>query len=306
MPSINKSILHPIDLPEFKKANVEVLVKRDDLIHPEISGNKLRKLKYNIEHMIEIDRKGILTFGGAYSNHLLATAALCNKNKIPSIGIVRGDELGPSSNNILKRCTELNMELLFVSRNEYKKREDTDYIEKIQRTHSDYWVVPEGGSNQYGVKGCKEIMKETPNDFDGVFLAQGTTTTSCGILLSLPKNTRLHAVPVLKGFDSLGEMKKRTGNDRTWNEIKNQIEIHSEYHFGGYGKYTKDLLEFIRKIYRETNLPLDPVYTGKAFYALFDNVINGKLNNKRILFIHTGGLKTVESIESRENITLHS
>lgn len=306
MPSINKSILHPIDLPEFKKANVEVLVKRDDLIHPEISGNKLRKLKYNIEHMIEIGMKGILTFGGAYSNHLLATAALCNKKKIPSIGIVRGDELTPLSNNTLKRCNELNMQLLFVSRIEYKKREDTDYIEKIQKTHSDYWIVPEGGANQLGIKGCTEIMKETPNDFDGVFLAQGTTTTSCGVLLSHPKNTTLHAVPVLRGFDSLGEMKKRTGNGVTWNEIKSQIEIHSEYHFGGYGKYTNDLLEFIRKIYRETNLPLDPVYTGKAFYALFDNVVNGKLNNMRILFIHTGGLKTVESIESRENITLHS
>ena len=121
MPSINKSILHRIDLPELKKSNVEVIAKRDDLIHPEISGNKLRKLKYNIEHMIEIGRKGILTFGGAYSNHLLATAALCNKNKIPSIGIVRGNELTTSSNITLKRCTELNMQLLFVSRNEYKR-----------------------------------------------------------------------------------------------------------------------------------------------------------------------------------------
>jgi 1-aminocyclopropane-1-carboxylate deaminase len=305
MPSINKSILQPIDLPEFKKSNVEVITKRDDLIHPEISGNKLRKLKYNIEHMIEINSKGILTFGGAYSNHLLATAALCNKKKIPSIGIVRGDELTTSSNNTLKRCTELNMQLLFVSRNEYKKREDIEYLNQIQVNYPNYWIVPEGGANQLGIKGCSKIMKETSNDFDGVFLAQGTTTTSCGILLSLPKNTRLHAVPVLKGFDSLSNMQNRIGNDVTWKSMKSQIEIHSEYHFGGYGKYTKDLLEFIRKVSRETNLPLDPVYTGKAFYALFDNVINGKLNNKRILFIHTGGLKTLDSIESRENITLH-
>ena len=122
------------------------------------------------------------------------------------------------------------MELLFVSRNDYKKKEDIEYLDQIQKNYPDYWIVPEGGANQFGVKGCKEVMKETPNDFDGVFLAQGTTTTSCGVLLSLPKDTTLHVVPVLKGFDSLGEMKKRTENGVTWESMKSQIEIHSEDH----------------------------------------------------------------------------
>ncbi len=290
----SKSILQEINL-DSKFPNVRLLVKRDDLIHPEVSGNKWRKLKYNIE-LVQFQKKdGILTFGGAYSNHLLATAAACNLAGLKSIGIVRGEELDENSNENLKRCSELGMELKFVSREAYDSRNEKISQETWKEEYPFYLLVPEGGSNYYGMVGCQEIWKELPEQVDHLFVAQGTTTTSCGLLVGGSEHTKVHVVPVLKGFDSKAEMRKQLFpflvDEETITESLNRVEVHSEAHFGGYGKWNDELLDFIDHCQKEYDLPLDKIYTGKAFYALMEWLKAQEFENPQtIIFIHTGGL----------------
>lgn len=303
----NRSLLERLNLPQLNKHNVKLFVKRDDLIDPEVSGNKWRKLKFSLLQMEELGKNGILTFGGAYSNHLVATASAANKAGVRSVGIVRGNELKPDSNDTLKRCAELGMELVFVSREEYAGKNDPDYLATLKTVHNDLYLVPEGGSNYYGMIGCQEIVREIDEEFDVVFVAQGTTTTSCGILSAL-QDQSLYAVPVLKGFDSKSEMRalfSKAGFDPDYQkELFEKCKILDDFHFGGYGKYTQELLEFIRVIFKETGLKLDPVYTGKAFFALVDMVQRGELDGKTVVFIHTGGLQGVKGIEKRAGIQL--
>ena len=291
----SKSILQEIKL-ESRYRNVRLLVKRDDLIHPEVSGNKWRKLKYNIELVLFQKKDGILTFGGAYSNHLLATAAACKLAGLKSIGIVRGEELNANSNENLKRCAELEMELKFVSREEYDSRNEKSAQETWKEEHPFYLLVPEGGANYYGIVGCQEIVKELPAEIDHLFVAQGTTTTSCGLLVGIGESTQLHVVPALKGFDSKAEMKKQLFpfliDEESILEHLNRIEVHSEAHFGGYGKWNQELTDFISKCKKEYDVPLDKIYTGKAFYALMDWLKDQHFPTPQtIVFLHTGGLQ---------------
>lgn len=292
----SKSILQQIALDPSEYGLVKLLVKRDDLIHPEVSGNKWRKLKFNIE-LAEFQKKdGILTFGGAYSNHLLATASACNLAGLKSIGVVRGEELDASSNENLRRCSELGMELKFISRAEYEDRNDKIAQEAWKETYPFYLLVPEGGSNFYGMAGCQELWKELPDDVDHLFVAQGTTATSCGLAAGGPEKARIHVVPVLKGFDSLGEMRKLLFpflvDPDAIEESLSRVEVHPEAHFGGYGKWNDALLEFIRHCREAYDLPLDKVYTGKAFYALMEWLKLQQFQTPQtVVFLHTGGLQ---------------
>jgi 1-aminocyclopropane-1-carboxylate deaminase len=291
----SKSILQEIKL-DSKFKNVRLLVKRDDLIHPEVSGNKWRKLKYNIELVQSQKKDGILTFGGAYSNHLLATAAACSLAGLKSIGIVRGEELTTESNNNLKRCAALGMELKFIPREEYDAKNEKFVQETWKEEYPFYLLVPEGGANYYGIVGCQEIWKELPNEIDHLFVAQGTTTTSCGLLVGLQENMQLHVVPVLKGFDAKGEMKKQLApfliDEETIQEQLNRVEVHSEAHFGGYGKWNQELIDFIVNCEKEYDLPLDKIYTGKAFHALMDWLEQQDFQTPQtVVFLHTGGLQ---------------
>lgn len=291
----SKSILQEIKL-DSRFRNVRLLVKRDDLIHPEVSGNKWRKLKYNIE-LVQFQKKdGILTFGGAYSNHLLATAAACKLAGLKSIGVVRGEELTESSNRNLERCAELGMELKFIPREEYDARNEKFVQETWKEDYPFYLLVPEGGANYYGMVGCQEIRKELPDGIDHLFVAQGTTATSCGLLVGLEENTKLHVVPVLKGFDAKREMTKQLFpfliDDESIQEYLNRVEVHSEAHFGGYGKWNTDLVDFISNCEKEYDLPLDKIYTGKAFYALMNWLEKQDFQTPQtIVFLHTGGLQ---------------
>jgi 1-aminocyclopropane-1-carboxylate deaminase len=302
-----KSIVQELFLPQFNKRNIQLFVKRDDLIDDFVSGNKWRKLKYNIAHTKQQKKTGILTFGGAFSNHLLATASACNAAGLRSLGLVRGDELNPDSNNLLKKCAELGMQLKFISREEYHLRKEKSYHEELTFEFPNYQIVPEGGSNYYGMIGCQEILQETSNDFDHIFIAQGTTTTSAGIALGLKESCQLHVVPVLKGFDAKAEMNelfKYSGIESEMvAEILERTAVLSEYHFGGYGKYTSELLDFMEMIFKITNVPLDPVYTGKAFFALVDWVTKTNATHSKILFIHTGGIQGGKFIEQKEGRT---
>ena len=301
---VSKSLLQKLELNELNTQSIELFVKRDDLIDEHVSGNKWRKLKFNVEQAKSLKKNGILTFGGAYSNHLVATAAACHKSGLKAIGIVRGDELNETSNPTLRQCVDFGMELHFVSRLDYAARYEKSYHEELNFEFPNYLIVPEGGANYYGMIGCQEILKETPNDFDYVFVAQGTTTTSIGLALAIPENTNLMVVPVLKGFDSLGEMKSLLGYTgfevSMIEDVLAKVIVLDEYHFGGYGKYTDELLDFMEQIYSGTQLPLDPIYTGKVLYAIQDWVLKNDIKNKRILFIHTGGIQGGNTIAKKE------
>jgi 1-aminocyclopropane-1-carboxylate deaminase len=290
----DRSILQELHHPDWIERRIRVLIKRDDLIDPLVSGNKWRKLKYIIELAKHQQRAGILTLGGAYSNHLLATAAACSAVGMRSIGLVRGEELTVSSNDNLRKCHELGMRLEFLSRDEYAEREEKERQEIWKQRHPDYLFVPEGGAMYHGLIGCQEIWTEIPEPVQHVFVAQGTTTTSCGLLLGGSDETVIHVVPVLKGFDSLAEMRpllyKFLVDKELVEEYLGRVVIHPDDHFGGYAKTTEELLAFIRDCSEQFDLPLDKVYTGKAFYALTRELRSEKYNGTTVLFLHTGGL----------------
>lgn len=302
----SQSILQPIHTPDWDKRGIQVFVKRDDLLHPEVSGNKWRKLQYNIQQAIHGKNEGIFTFGGAYSNHLLATAFAAHAFGLKSIGFVRGDELNKDSNHTLKRCAELGMDLQFLSREMYNLHNDKQFIDELKLENPGFYAVPEGGRNYYGIVGCQAIWKELPSDVDHVFVAQGTTATSCGILLGKPDKCQLHVVPVLKGFDSKTTMENLLNwflfDQEMATELVNQVNVLSEFHFGGYGNYSQQLLQYIQKTYQQHQLPLDPIYTGKAFFALQETLNKTEFDHSKVIFIHTGGLQGCKSIEEKENI----
>lgn len=300
---LKRSILQEITIESFSKRGISLFVKRDDLIDPEISGNKWRKLKYNIALCESKKKGGILTFGGAYSNHLVATAAACKIANLRSIGLVRGEELNSDSNSTLQRCKELGMELIFISREEYTMRSDKAYHETIGADYPSFQLVPEGGANYYGMVGCQEILSEIDKSVNHIFLAQGTTTTSCGIVFGSRENQQIHVVPALKGFDSIAEMNSlfsKTGIDKeTIANLMERIVVHSDAHFGGYAKHTTELIEFIRSFYREHEIQLDPIYTGKAMFELMRQLESSEFDNSTVLFIHTGGLQGIPGVEKK-------
>ena len=287
--NVSKAKVYPFILSQDNNLNLQLFVKRDDLIHNEISGNKWRKLKWNIISTVKHGCDLISTYGGAYSNHLLATAALGYEVNVKTRGYVRGHELAIDSNHILSKCSDLNMELLFISREEYDRKKKTN---GIIPSSSRIWNIPEGGSNREGVKGCLEIMRETTNDFDYVVVAQGTTTTSLGLLESMNPKTKLIVVPILKGFDSINEMKNLASIcDLSINESK--IIVLDKYHFGGYSKSNDTLDQFIIQFNKQADFTIEPVYTGKVLYALKEYAKDNSLTGKKVLFIHTGGLNNV-------------
>lgn len=302
----HSSILQFIHSPEWDYRGIQVLVKRDDLLHPEVSGNKWRKLKYNIEQALHGKNEGIFTFGGAFSNHLLATAFAAKEVGLKAIGFVRGDELNSDSNPTLRRCNELGMELQFLSREMYVLHDDKMFIDELKIENPGFYAIPEGGGNYYGMVGCQEIWKELPGDVQHVFVAQGTTTTSCGILLGMSETTTLHVLPVLKGFDVGATMTKHLlyflFDEDLAEELMGKVAIHDQFHFGGYAKYTPELLQFIQSTYQQHQLPLDPVYTAKAFYGMTEILKDPSFDNTKVIFIHTGGLQGCSTIEAKEGI----
>ena len=299
----SRSVLNSIADPLLDSHNIRLFVKRDDQIDIDVSGNKWRKLKYNVLKCQQLRNKGILTFGGAYSNHLVATAAACKKANLTSVGVVRGDELTIDSNETLKRCHELGMHLHFVSREEYHLRDERYYHESLLQDFPNLHVVPEGGANYLGMIGCQELLREIEIPFNRIVTAQGTTTTSCGILLGLEGQQRITVIPVLKGFDSLGEMKMRLGKSgidlETIEDLLSKAEVLDAFHFGGYAKYDDELLQFMQGFYQNHGVKLDHVYTAKALFGLWKGIKEGDYDNETIIFLHTGGLQGLTGLERK-------
>lgn len=304
--STEKSILQEIQIPRLSARGIRILVKRDDLIHPVVSGNKWRKLKYNLEQAMHKKSAGIFTFGGAFSNHLVATAHACQQAVIPCVGFVRGDELSSDANETLQMCADLGMQLRFLSRASYAMRNDKQYIDSLRQEYPAYYSIPEGGANYYGLIGCQEIWGEIPYKIDHAFVAQGTTTTSCGLLSAKPAATRLHVIPVLKGFDAMREMTSLLRwfymDDEITHEVVGEAVIHSDYHFGGYAQYDRELVQFMHEMHSEYDVPLDPIYTAKAFYGMLQVLAAPDYDNQTVMFYHSGGLQGGARIAQREGL----
>ena len=289
-----KPYLQKIALESISAHNIELSVLREDLVHSFLSGNKWRKLKYNLEYYSNSGKKAILTFGGKYSNHLIASAAAGKLLNIPMIGILRGEENVSNSNiDFLQKC---GMNLLSISRQEYRLREDGQFLEGlydrctklfpelISKT-SDIFMIPEGGSNLAGVKGCTEIMNEIPLDTTHICVACGTGATLAGIASVTASHQKAIGIAVLRGENFLLKSVLEQGVH------EENTEIIFDYHFGAYANTSEQLVRFISNFSTSTHIPLEPVYTGKLFFGIMD-LISKKYfpENSKIVIIHSGGI----------------
>lgn len=280
-------------LPE--NSSLKLFMKRDDLIHPFISGNKWRKLKYIIQDALGKEKKAWVTFGGAWSNHLLASACAGALFNIKTFAIVRGEE--NFNNPILSMCKLYGMEIFQVSRSDYRDKDkslnlffETILKKNVHLEMADFYTIPEGGSHILALEGCKEIINELPETYDHIFCACGTGTTLAGLSLGLQaksfnnNSTILHGIPVLA--DS-AYLKKEIEN---WvKEAK--YEWHDSYHFGGYAKKTNELMETVQHFTSQTGILIEPIYTGKVVHAVLDLIKNDYFKpDDKILILHTGGL----------------
>ncbi len=275
---------------EIDKAGVQLYIKRDDLIHPAVSGNKWRKLKYNLIEAQERGERTILTFGGAYSNHLYATAAAGNVLGFKTIGMVRGLELEGKDNATLQFCRAQGMQLQFVTREEYRLRHSDAYLREVAARFGNPYMIPEGGSTALALQGVAEMVFEVASQLGGmtdfIATAAGTGGTAAGILSA---GVDVLAFSALKGGDFL-----REDIQQFVIECKNpgNLTLLTDYHFGGYAKWNHELLAFMQDFRSEFGIQLEQVYTAKMFYGLFDLIQKGYFKpGTTIVAVHTGGLQ---------------
>lgn len=286
--------------PILSKKGIEVFIKREDQIDTEISGNKWRKLKYNLLEAKAQGYQSILTFGGAFSNHIAATAAACKRFGFQSIGIIRGDELDSNSNPTLQKAKVDGMNLQFISRPDYQKRNQKDWLELLREEYQAF-IIPEGGSNQLALKGVAEIIDEIEIDFDFIACPVGTGGTLAGLASQLSGNQTALGVSCLKGEHYLENIvQDLAGPAKPW-------QIFHDYHFGGYAKFDSLLIEFINHFKKVSGIQLDPVYTGKMMYSIFDQIKKGKFDSgNRIICVHTGGLQGIAGFNEQNNFILNT
>lgn len=301
IPSPVQEIQHPV----FKQAEVEVFIKRDDLIHPAISGNKWRKLKYNVQAIVEKGLDGFITFGGAYSNHLAAAAYAGKLAGVDMIALVRG-EIDDNQNptlNFLKAC---GMHLHALTRDEYRQKANAGFLNELQGRYPKHLIIPEGGANLWGVQGCMEILSELDVQPDIVAASLGSATTFSGLVLSAKPQIELWGFPALKGGaylrdtvnNFISEAKQSNKVPPTFDPPK--WRLITDYHFGGFAKTTPAFIHFLNAFYTETGIPLDPIYTGKMMYGLLEEVKIGKIEpGSTILALHTGGLQGIKGMNQR-------
>ncbi len=272
-------------------SNITLEIKREDLIHPIVSGNKYRKLKYNLLQAKAENQHALLTFGGAYSNHIAAVAFAGKEHGFKTIGIIRGNELhnGFAENPTLKFAHDCGMQFDFVSREDYRKKSEFDFIEKLNAKWGDFYSIPEGGTNTLAVLGCQEILTEEDSKFDFICCCVGTGGTISGLINSAQPHQKILGFPALKGDFLIEEIRKFATNDR-W-------ELIGDYNFGGYAKISNELVDFINRFFIETGIPLDPIYTGKMVFGVIDMIRNNYFpKDSKILMIHTGGLQGIDGM----------
>ncbi|MBP8916545.1 MAG: 1-aminocyclopropane-1-carboxylate deaminase/D-cysteine desulfhydrase [Chitinophagales bacterium] len=277
----------PISQIKYKGHSIDIL--RLDLAFPEIQGNKHFKLKYNLEEAKRLSIDTLLTFGGAFSNHIHATAVAGKKYQFKTIGIIRGED--DIKNPTLQFIRNEGMELLFVSREQYKNKYDKQFLQTLEEKYGQFYLIPEGGTNNLAVKGCSEILTGLENKFDQIFCASGTGGTLAGLISTPDLKSKITGISVLKGKDILTDnIKTLLQNNNNSNNV--EWNINTDYHFGGYAKYDPTLLKFIKQFENNYTIKLDPIYTAKTCYAVFD-LIDKQLipSTEKICIIHTGGLQ---------------
>ncbi|GAB3231046.1 pyridoxal-phosphate dependent enzyme [Algoriphagus aestuariicola] len=291
-------ITHPL----LRKKAVDFAVLRLDQIDDEVSGNKFFKLKYNLKAAKESGKKTILTFGGAFSNHIFATASAAHAAGLPSIGVIRGQD-ADLGNPTLRHAKEMGMVLRLVDRESYRNKDSPEFLDKLKEEFGDFYLIPEGGTNELAIAGTKEILGKETAGFSHICVSIGTGGTFAGLAATIKNHQNLLGFSSLKGdfiYRQISEMLAKY-------EIKpkGSHAVHAEYHFGGYGKTKPELIGFLQWFHSEFGIPLDPIYTGKLAFALWDLI--GKdhfAKQSRILMIHTGGLQGNEGFSEKTGIIL--
>ncbi len=274
--------------------NISLHIRREDLIHPFVSGNKFRKLKYNLLQAKLENQDALLTFGGAFSNHIAAVAFAGKEHGFKTIGIIRGDELGDkiSENPTLQFAQNCGMQFEFISREAYRMKSETAFLENLEQKFGNFYAIPEGGTNELAVKGCQEILSEADTEFDYICCSVGTGGTISGIINSSLEHQKILGFPALKGDFLQNEIRNFAQNDN-WDLI-------TDYHFGGYAKVNPELIAFMNWFYKENQIPLDPIYTGKMVFGVMDLMHKNYFPEKsKILLLHTGGIQGIAGMNNK-------
>ena len=265
--------------------NIALTIRRLDLVHPQISGNKFFKLKYNFLEAQKQGYRHILSFGGAYSNHIAATAFAAQQFGFQSVGIIRGEELAHRPlNSTLATAQQLGMQLHFVSREHYRCKQQPEYLAELAQQFPEHYVIPEGGTNTLAIQGCREILTPSDTQFDVICCAVGTGGTITGLIEASQVHQQVLGFSALKGSFLKNEVAQMTR--------KTNWHILDDYCCGGYAKTTPELIQFIQTFEQRYNIPLEQVYTGKMLRGIFDLIDQDKIGpDQKILLIHTGGLQ---------------
>ncbi|QNJ97951.1 1-aminocyclopropane-1-carboxylate deaminase/D-cysteine desulfhydrase [Constantimarinum furrinae] len=283
--------------PQICKGSITNLsIKREDQIHPFISGNKFRKLKYVIKDAVLSGKDALLTYGGAYSNHITAVAEAGRHCHFKTIGVIRGEEVEAriEGNPTLRYALSCGMTLKFVSRAQYKNKHSTNALKALKEEFGEFYEIPEGGTNHLAVKGCEEILLAEDSDYDHICVSVGTGGTLAGIVNASKPYQKVIGFSALKGDFLTSEVKKYTA--------KNNFEITDSFSFGGYAKIDRELIRFINNFKTKTKIQLDPIYTGKMMFGIFELFKQGYFEeNSRILAIHTGGIQGIEGMNQKLN-----
>jgi len=284
----------------LEEKKVELFIKREDEIHPFVSGNKFRKLKYNLEEAKKLGKKKLLTFGGAFSNHIVATAVAGKSAGFRTIGVIRGEELAKKFNQLLENNPTLRnahknrMTFEFVSREDYQQKISKDFVEKLKQKYGNFYLIPEGGSNELAVKGCEEILTKEDANFNYICCAVGTGGTISGLINSAKDHQKIIGFSALKGDFLKDEIKPFVSS------LKKNWSLENNYHFGGYAKVSDELVSFMNNFKVETGILLDPIYTGKMLFGILDLIKRDKFpENSKILAIHTGGIQGIAGINKK-------
>ena len=276
-------LISKINTKIVQEKNIQLDLLRLDLIHPEISGNKWFKLKHNIDFAIQNNFKSIVSFGGAYSNHLHALAFAGKQYNLKTIGIIRGEVV---ENETLQDCKRWGMDIHFISRETYREKYDIHFLKTVQEEFKTSYIIPEGGNNALGQKGCAEIVSpEQKEKYDLFCCSIGTGATFTGIVNSLGGEKKAMGFSAIKnGHYIANEIQQQT--------VFSNFELQYEYHFGGFAKLNDSLITFMQQFKNEHQIELDRVYTGKMLFGIFDLIEkNSFQEDTKILAIHTGGLQ---------------
>jgi 1-aminocyclopropane-1-carboxylate deaminase len=289
LPDLKNISLDSWNHPEFQKNELNIDVLRLDKIHPDISGNKWFKLKYYFERARKSDKQKLISFGGAYSSHLLALAAASEINGFSSIGYIRGEKPRELS-HILQAASGYGMELRFLTRSDYDQKKKSLATNPADESESEALLIPEGGTGMDGIRGAEEILSLVSlNRYSHICCAVGTGTTLTGIINSAAENQKIIGVSVLKGTSGFGPL--NIYQVKNSERLKHVQMIHSA-HFGGYAKKNQSLIDFMNQVFEESAIPTDFVYTGKLFFSIYHMIAEKSFpSGSRILIIHSGGLQ---------------